>query len=59
METVPEETGCSVILVSHDLTSIYTLSDDIIVMHEGRLLAHGDAEAVKSNPDVIEAYLGA
>lgn len=56
---MPEETGCSVILVSHDLTSIYTLSDDIIVMHEGRLLAHGDAEAVKSNPDVIEAYLGA
>jgi len=56
---MPKETGCSVILVSHDLTSIYELSDDIIVMHEGRLLAHGDAEAVKSNPDVIEAYLGA
>ncbi len=56
---MPAETGCSVILVSHDLTSIYELSNDIIVMHEGRILAQGDAKTVSSNPDVIEAYLGA
>ncbi|MEX3313484.1 ABC transporter ATP-binding protein [Sulfitobacter sp. PS-8MA] len=56
---MPEETGCSVILVSHDLTSIYELSHDIIVMHEGRILARGDAATVQANPDVIEAYLGA
>ncbi|QYX58307.1 ABC transporter ATP-binding protein [Roseovarius sp. SCSIO 43702] len=56
---MPEDTGCSVILVSHDLTSIYELSHDIIVMHEGRILARGDAATVQANPDVIEAYLGA
>ncbi|RKF13587.1 ABC transporter ATP-binding protein [Roseovarius spongiae] len=56
---MPGETGCSVVLVSHDLTSIYELSHDIIVMHEGRILARGDAETVQSNPDVVEAYLGA
>jgi branched-chain amino acid transport system ATP-binding protein len=56
---MPEETGCSVILVSHDLTSIYELSHDIIVMHEGRILARGDAATVQANPDVVEAYLGA
>lgn len=56
---MPEDTGCSVILVSHDLTSIYQLSGNIIVMHEGRILAEGDAATVSANPDVIEAYLGA
>ncbi|WP_025030334.1 ABC transporter ATP-binding protein [Nitratireductor aquibiodomus] len=56
---MPKELGCSVLLVSHDLTSVYELSDNILVMHEGRVLAEGDAEAIQKNPDVIEAYLGA
>jgi branched-chain amino acid transport system ATP-binding protein len=56
---MPERDGCSVLLVSHDLTSVYQLSDHIVVMHEGSVLAEGDAEAVQNNPDVVEAYLGA
>ncbi len=50
---------CAVILVSHDLTSIYQLSHHIIVMNEGAILTQGDAATVKSDPAVIEAYLGA
>ena len=56
---MPKELGCSVLLVSHDLTSVYELSDNILVMHEGHVLAEGNAEAIQKNPDVIEAYLGA
>ncbi len=56
---MPKEVGCSVLLVSHDLTSVYELSDNILVMHEGKVLAEGSAEVIQSNPDVIEAYLGA
>jgi branched-chain amino acid transport system ATP-binding protein len=56
---IPRQHGCAVILVSHDLTSIYQLSDHIIVMNEGAILTQGDAETVKSDPAVIEAYLGA
>jgi branched-chain amino acid transport system ATP-binding protein len=56
---MPQEVGCSVLLVSHDLTSVYELSDNILVMHEGKVLAEGDAAAIQKNPDVIEAYLGA
>ncbi|MDP0947704.1 hypothetical protein Q6282_30165, partial [Klebsiella pneumoniae] len=52
---MPKELGCSVLLVSHDLTSVYELSDNILVMHEGRVLAEGNAEAIQKNPDVIEA----
>ncbi|OZI68066.1 ABC transporter ATP-binding protein [Bordetella genomosp. 1] len=56
---VPREHDCSVVLVSHDLTSIYQLSHHIIVMNEGAILCEGDAERVKSDPRVVEAYLGA
>lgn len=51
--------GMSFVLVSHDLTSIYRLSNHILVLNEGRIIAEGSANDVKSNPDVVEAYLGA
>jgi len=56
---IPEKHDCSVVLVSHDLTSIYQLSDHIIVMNEGAILTEGDADKVRNDPAVIEAYLGA
>jgi branched-chain amino acid transport system ATP-binding protein len=56
---IPVHHGCSVVLVSHDLTSIYRLSHHIIVMNEGAILTQGDADTVKSDPAVVEAYLGA
>ena len=40
---LPVEHDCSVVLVSHDLTSIYQLSHHIIVMNEGAILTEGDA----------------
>ena len=46
------------VLVSHDLTSIYQLSGHVIVLNEGTLLC-GDANTVRNDPAVIEAYLGA
>jgi branched-chain amino acid transport system ATP-binding protein len=48
-----------VVLVSHDLTSIYQLSHHIIVMNEGAILCEGDADRVRADPRVVEAYLGA
>lgn len=59
IRSIPQEHGCSVVLVSHDLTSIYQLSHHIIVMNEGAILTQGDADTVKSDPAVVEAYLGA
>jgi branched-chain amino acid transport system ATP-binding protein len=55
----PREHDCAVILVSHDLTSIYRLSDHIVVMNEGAILSQGNAEQVRNDPAVVEAYLGA
>ncbi len=56
---LPTEHDCSVVLVSHDLTSIYQLSHHIIVMNEGAILCEGDADRVRTDPRVVEAYLGA
>ena len=58
IRTIPDQHGCAVMLVSHDLTSIYRLSDHIIVLNEGRLLCEGDADRVRNDPAVVEAYLG-
>lgn len=56
---IPETHDCSILLVSHDLTSIYQLSDHIIVMNEGQIISEGTADHVRSDPTVVEAYLGA
>jgi ABC-type branched-subunit amino acid transport system ATPase component len=37
---------------------VMKLSDEILVLHHGRVLARGDADAVRSDPAVAEAYLG-
>lgn len=52
------EGGKSFVLVSHDLTSIYRLSDRIMVLSQGRVIAEGGVDDIKSDPAVIEAYLG-
>ena len=51
--------GTTFVLVSHDLTSIYRLSDHIVVLNQGQKIAEGTVDAIKRDPAVIEAYLGA
>ena len=45
-------------MIEHDMDFISRLCNPVIVMAEGKLLTQGTAEEVKSNEDVIEAYLG-
>ncbi|MGE3871136.1 MAG: ABC transporter ATP-binding protein, partial [Pseudorhodoplanes sp.] len=48
----------TVLMVEHNLSVVSDLSDKITVLTRGRVLAEGDYEAVSSNPDVREAYMG-
>ena len=50
--------GKTVILIEHNMQLIRELSDDVVVMDEGKLLAAGAPAAVLAQPAVIEAYLG-
>jgi len=50
--------GITVVLVEHDMRLVMNVSDHIHVLANGRTLAEGGAAEVRSNPAVIEAYLG-
>jgi branched-chain amino acid transport system ATP-binding protein len=53
------DSGITVVLVEHDMKMVMNLSERILVLDYGKKLAEGSAAEVRSNPDVIAAYLGA
>lgn len=50
--------GKAFIIVSHDMDSIFTLSERLVVLSYGDIIADGDPQVVKHDETVIEAYLG-
>ena len=58
MKQVRDE-GHAIIFISHNMEIVRELSDQIVVLDSGTLLADGEVEEVLSRPEVIDAYLGA
>ena len=50
--------GMTVLFVEHDMDMVHDISDWVIVMAEGRIIAEGTPDDISSNPAVIDAYLG-
>ena len=51
--------GMTVLFVEHDMDMVHDISDWVVVMAEGRVIAEGTPDDIASNPAVIDAYLGA
>jgi len=50
--------GVTIIVVEHVMKAILAVSDQVLVLHQGKILTSGDPREVLSDPRVIEAYLG-
>jgi len=48
----------SVIVIEHDMEFVKNIAHKVTVMHQGKIIAEGDMDAVQADPRVIEVYLG-
>jgi len=50
--------GMTIVLVEHDMNLVMDVSDEIVVLNFGRVIARGTPKEVQTHPDVLSAYLG-
>lgn len=48
----------AILLIEHDMDAVFKVADEITVMVNGRVIANGEPQAIRSNPEVQIAYLG-
>jgi branched-chain amino acid transport system ATP-binding protein len=56
---IKNELGVTVLMVEHDMSLVNRVSDRVLALNYGRVMATGTPKEVQSHPDVIAAYLGA
>ena len=59
IDDIKRDLGITVLMIEHDMRLVSRVSDRVLAMNQGRVLAEGGAAEVQRNPDVVRAYLGA
>jgi branched-chain amino acid transport system ATP-binding protein len=59
IERLNRDQGVTFLLIEHDMDLIARLCDPVVVMAEGQVLTQGPMTAIRRDPRVVEAYLGA
>jgi len=57
-QSIRRDFGSTILLVEHNMKAVMAVCDRIVVLHHGQQLASGTPAEVRSNPEVIAAYLG-
>jgi branched-chain amino acid transport system ATP-binding protein len=55
---VNDEFGSTIVLIEHDMGVVMDISDRVVVLDYGKKIGDGTPQEVRSNPDVVDAYLG-
>ena len=58
LRRVQAETGCSLVIIEHDMALLSSLCDGFVALEQGAVIAGGTPAQVLSNPRVISSYLG-
>ncbi len=58
IEDIKKDLGITIIMVEHDMNLVRTVSDRVMALNYGRILAMGTAAEVQRDPEVIRAYIG-
>jgi ABC-type branched-subunit amino acid transport system ATPase component/ABC-type branched-subunit amino acid transport system permease subunit len=58
LRRVQAETGCSMVIIEHDMTLLSSLCDGFVALEQGAVIAGGTPSQVLSDPRVITSYLG-
>jgi ABC-type branched-subunit amino acid transport system ATPase component/ABC-type branched-subunit amino acid transport system permease subunit len=58
LQDLKDQLDATLIVIEHDIPLIMSLSDHILAMDTGKVIAYGDPQTVRNNPRVVEAYLG-